>query len=289
MATSSAPAKVFIAGEHAVVYGEPALLAAVDLRARVTVETSTGEGDDIPNSPYVRRAVEKVRAELDDTTQLDVSVDSEIPVGAGLGSSAAVTVATVDATARELGGGFDAEDVARVGHAVECDVQGEASPSDTYASAKGGFVRVEGEDRRSVEAPPTEFVIGHDGGSSPTGEMVERVSQLVDENTVAEDVVASIGDLTDLAVESVEQDDFEKTAELMNMNHGLLEALGVSASSLSRAVWSARDAGGGAKLTGAGGAGCIVAHPPTDEVYEAVVDATQSAWRLGVAEGVRPE
>jgi len=287
MPTSSAPAKVFIAGEHAVVYGEPALLAAVDMRANVTVEESSEE--DVPNSPYVRRAVERVRAELDDTTPLDVSVESEIPVGAGLGSSAAVTVATAHATARELGEAYDAEEVGRIGHAVERDVQGAASPADTYASAKGGFVRVEGDDKRQVDAPPTTFVVGYDGGSSPTAEMVERVSDLVDNSPVAEDVVSSIGDLADLAVEAVERNEPDEVAQHMDMNHALLEALGVSSSSLSHAVWSGRDAGAGAKLTGAGGAGCIVAHPSTDEVYEAVEDAAESAWHLKVAEGVRPE
>jgi len=287
MATSSAPAKVFITGEHAVVYGEPALLAAVDLCSTVTAEASAQ--DSIPDSPYVSRAVERVRNELGEDASFEVSVESEIPVGAGLGSSAAVTVATVQAVARELGEELDTEEIARIGHAVERELQGEASPADTYASAKGGFVCLKGDEKSRIGSPQKSFVVGHDGGSAPTAEMVKKVSELTDDNPVVEDIIDSIGDLTDAAVENVERKEFEETGSLMDMNHGLLEALGVSSSSLSRAVWSARDAGGSAKLTGAGGAGCIVAHPATDEVYEAVEEVTEETWCLDIAEGVCPE
>jgi mevalonate kinase len=68
-----------------------------------------------------------------------------------------------------------------------------------------------------------------------------------------------------------------------------LDALGVSSSSLSRMVWAARDAGGHAKLTGAGGAGCVVAYPPTEDVLNAVAEEAEDAFVVGVAEGVRSE
>ena len=284
---SSAPGAAFLLGEHAVVYDEPALLIAVDRRAKVTVEAAPE--DDLPNSPYVAEAVERVRDSTGEATPVRVEVESDVPVGAGLGSSAAVTVATLHAASRELGEPMSVGAVAREAHAVEHSVQGAASPADTYTSATGGYVVVEGDERRTLDAPEARFVVGYDGGSAPTGEMVENVAQLVDDTDVAADIVGSIGELSRRGVEHVESGEFGSIADLMDMNHGLLDALGVSSSSLSRMVWAARDAGGSAKLTGAGGAGCVVAYPATDDVHEALAEEAQDSFVVSPAEGVRPE
>ena len=284
---SSAPGAAFLLGEHAVVYDEPALLIAVDRRATVTVEAAPK--DDLPDSPYVHEAVECARDSADETTPLRVEVDSDVPVGAGLGSSAAVTVATLHAAVRELGEPMSVGAVAREAHAVERSVQGAASPADTYTSATGGYAAVEGDESRTIDAPEARFVVGYDGGSAPTGEMVENVAELVEENDVASSLVGSIGELSRRGVENVESGEFGSVGDLMDINHGLLDSLGVSSSSLSRMVWAARDAGGSAKLTGAGGAGCVVAYPATDGVREAVSEEAKDTFVVSPAEGVRPE
>jgi len=283
---SSAPGAAFLLGEHAVVYGEPALLLAVDRRVAVTVESA--DEDDFP-SPYAREAVERARDHADEETPLRAEVESDFPVGAGLGSSAAVAVATLHAASRELGTPMGKERVAREAHAVERAVQGEASPADTYTSATGGYTVVDSGGARTVEAPDERFVVGYDGGSAPTDEMVEGVARLVEENPVAEGIVSAVGDLSRRGVDSAERGEFEAVADLMDMNQGLLDSLGVSSSSLSRMVWAARDAGGSAKLTGAGGAGCVVAHPATDEVRDAVAEEARDAFVVSPAEGVRAE
>ncbi|MFW5984155.1 MAG: mevalonate kinase [Halobacteria archaeon] len=286
-ARSSAPGAAFLLGEHAVVYDEPAVLLAVDRRATVTVESAPD--DDLPDSPYVREAIDRARQRADETTPVRVKVKSDVPVGAGLGSSAAVTVATLHAAARELGEPMGTETVAREAHVVERSVQGEASPADTYTSAMGGYVVVGGDERRRLDAPDAEFVVGYDGGSAPTGEMVENVARLVDGNRVASDIVGSIGNLSRRGVEDVKNGDFEDLGDLMDMNQGLLDALGVSSSSLSRMVWAARDEGGNAKLTGAGGAGCVVAYPSDEPVREAVAEEAQDVYAVSPAQGVRAE
>lgn len=289
MARSSAPGTAFLLGEHAVVYGEPAFLFAVGRRAKVTVEKNDTE--DLPDSDYVREAVERAREHAEDETELCVEVESDIPIGAGLGSSAAVSAATLHAASRELGAPMERGRVAEEAHAVELDVQGAASPADTYTTTMGGYTVVGDDEKRSLEAPDEgeRFVVGWDGGSAPTGEMVEGVSRLVDENPVAADIVASIGDLTRRGVERAEEGETGALGGLMDMNQGLLDALGVSSSSLSRMIWAARDAGGSAKITGAGGAGCIVARPATDDILDAVAEEAEDAFVAEVAEGVRPE
>lgn len=292
MARSSAPGTAFLLGEHAVVYGEPSLLFAVGRRATVTVEEKHTVGDDVPDSAYVREAVERAREHTGEETPLRVEVESEIPVGAGLGSSAAVTAATLHAASHELGAPMETEKIAEESHAVERSVQGAASPADTYTTTMGGYTVVGDEEKRSLDVPEggdSQFVVGYDGGSAPTGEMVEGVSRLVESNPVAGDIVGSIGDLSRVGIDRAEAGETDALGGLMDMNHGMLDALGVSSSSLSRMVWAARDAGGHAKLTGAGGAGCVVAHPATDGVLGAVADVADEAFVVGVAEGVRPE
>lgn len=310
MTRSSAPAKVFLFGEHAVVYGEPAVLCAVDRRVTVHAEEAeedaihaedlsvtgvterggalTGEADELG---YVRKAVEKAREEAGTEAAVEVTISSEVPVGAGLGSSAAVVVAAIDAVSRELGAPLEAERVAELGYEVELSVQGSASPSDTYASATGGAVYVEPDvEMRSLDSSGLSFVVGYDGGSAPTGEMVEGVRRLTERNLVASGVVELIGEVTRSGVGAVEENDLDMVGELMNLNHGLLEALGVGSTSLARMVWAAREAGArGAKLTGAGGGGCIVALGGGPEVLAGVEAVAEEAFRVEAAEGVRQE
>ena len=290
MARASEPGTAFLLGEHAVVYGEPALLFAVGRRATVTV--GTAEEDDLPDSAYVREAVGRAREHAGVETHLRIEVESDIPIGAGLGSSAAVSAATLHAASRELGAPMGRGEVSEEAHAVELDVQGAASPADTYTTTMGGYTVVGDEEKRSLDVSggaDARFVVGWDGGSAPTGEMVEGVSRLVESNPVAADIVETVGDLSRRGVERAEEGDTDALGALMDMNQGLLDALGVSSSSLSRMVWAARDAGGHAKLTGAGGAGCVVAYPATDEVLSAVAEEAEDAFVVGVAEGVRSE
>jgi len=329
MATASAPGKVYLFGEHAVVYGEPAVPCAIERRATVTVEerdagltvhahdlsldgfTVEYDGDTrgrpdvaVPQElvdaamGYVDGAVGQARDAADAPgTGFEVTIESEIPLGAGLGSSAAVVVATIDAAARELGVELPVDEIADRAYRVEYEVQdGQASRADTFCSATGGAVRVEGDDCRPIEAPDLPFVVGYDGGAGDTGELVAGVRALRDDYAFAADAVLAIGDLVRegerLLVE--EPDDvLADLGALMNFNHGLLSALGVSSRSLDAMVWAAREAGAlGAKLTGAGGGGCIVALDPTEVSHGALAFSPdcEDAFRASLdREGVRAE
>ena len=325
MVTSSAPGKVYLFGEHAVVYGEPAVPCAIERRARVTVETRdngvrvnagdltldgfTVEYDNASGRPdvdaaddlvdagmgYINEAITQARdaAGVGDRG-FDITIESEIPLGAGLGSSAAVAVATIDAAARELGVELDPDEIADRAYRVEHTVQdGEASRADTFCSAMGGAVRVEGEDCRTVDAPELPFVIGYDGGAGDTGALVAGVGRLREDYDFAADTVRAIGDIVRRGEEALANGDVDELGRLMNFNHGLLEALGVSSRSLDAMVWAARDGGAlGAKLTGAGGGGCIVALDETPETTTALeyTPGCEQAFRAELdTEGVRVE
>ena len=334
MTVCEAPGKVYLFGEHAVVYGEPAVPAAIERRATVTaepreddhirveaedlslngftVEYSGGTGDhpdvDVPTPlveaamGYVDATVRQARAAADaPDAGFDITVESEIPLGAGLGSSAAVVVAGIDAATRALGEQLDRRELADRAYRAEFEVQdGQASRADTFCSTMGGAVRVEGDDCEPIDAPNLPFVVGFDGGAGDTGELVAGVGELRDEYRFAADTVRSIGDVvrtgeTLLADATPGVDPsrelLTELGELLDFNHGLLSALGVSARSLDSMVWAARDAGAhGAKLTGAGGGGCIVALD-ADDATETALSFTQEceeSFRAELAtEGVR--
>ena len=121
----------------------------------------------------------------------DITVESDIPLGAGLGSSAAVVVAGIDAATRELGVELPPEELADRAYRVEREVQdGQASRADTFCSAMGGAVRVQGDDcRRLGDVPNLPFVVGYDGGAGDTGELVAGVRALKEEYGFAADAV----------------------------------------------------------------------------------------------------
>jgi mevalonate kinase len=327
MVTASAPGKVYLFGEHAVVYGEPAVPCAIDRRARVTVEERDddhlrvhaedlsldgftveygGRMDADPDvdvsqslveaaTGYVDAAIEEARDAADaPDAGFDVHVESAIPLGAGLGSSAAVVVATIAAATRALDCELDDRELAARAYRSEHAVQdGEASRADTFCSATGGAVRVEGDDCRSLDAPALPFVIGFDGGAGDTGALVAGVRELKAEYDFAADTVAAIGDLVRNGEDALVAGDVEELGQLMDFNHGLLSALSVSSRSLDAMVWAARDAGAlGAKLTGAGGGGCVVALDESEETETALryLPGCEETFRAELdTEGVRVE
>jgi mevalonate kinase len=328
MTTSSAPGKVYLFGEHAVVYGEPAVPCAIERRARVTVEERDddrvrvdadeltldgftvmwgGEDGGRPdvNVPtplveaamgYIDNALEQARDAADaPDAGFNITVESDIPLGAGLGSSAAVVVAGIDAATRELGVELDPIEIADRAYQVEHEVQdGQASRADTFCSAMGGVVRVQGDDCRVIEGVSNlPFVVGYDGGSGDTGELVAGVRELKETYGFAEDTVEAIGDVVRNGEGVLREDDLEELGRLMDFNHGLLSALGVSGRKLDSMVWTAREAGAlGAKLTGAGGGGCIVALDRTEQTRTALeyTPGCEDAFRAELdTDGVRVE
>jgi mevalonate kinase len=327
MATSSAPGKVYLFGEHAVVYGEPAVPCAIEQRATVSVTArddqrlrvaaedlsldgftveysgSTGDQPEVDVSQnlvdaamgYIDEAIDQARdAAGAPDAGFDVTIESDIPLGAGLGSSAAVVAATIDAASRELGVDLERRELADRAYQVEYQVQdGQASRADTFCSVMGGAVRVEGEDCSTIEAPDLPFVIGYDGGAGDTGALVSGVRSLKEEYGFAADTVASIGDIVRQGQRALREGDVAELGRLMNFNHGLLAALGVSSRSLDSMVWAAREAGAtGAKLTGAGGGGCIVALDDTEasETALAYTPECEEVFRAELdTDGVRRE
>lgn len=283
--TCTAPSKIYLFGEHAVVYGEPAIACAVELRTCVRVRRSNDisissdigtTGLDFELHPYVSSAVRKLGSPI-----VSIEITSEIPVGSGLGSSAAVTVATLEAINIEYGLSYNKTSIAKMAHEIEKEVQGAASPTDTFVSTFGGVVEIPS--RKKLDILDCGIVIGNTNkGASPkkTAKLVKQVAQLKEEYPDSiNPIIKTIGSFAGHGKTMVLLKNYSALGKLMNVNHGLLDALGVCTMELSALVYAARNAGAyGAKLTGAGGGGCMVAITDSpEEVYAAIEKAGGTA------------
>jgi len=255
VATWSAPGKVFLFGEHAVVYGKPGIAMAIRPRVFVTVKKSRY----MPRtkSSYIDSCFEVMDAKG------SVYVNSQIPSSSGLGSSAAVTVATLSAINDEFRLEKSREEIAELAFSIEKKVQkGRASPTDTTVVAFGGIVLITGTNRRRLPPHDLSIVVGDSQTSHSTSEMVARVADLKAKSpAIVDPVLAAIEGVTLTAIHHLGNP--KETGRYLDMNNALLEVLGVGHPKLTRMILAARNAGAfGAKITGAGGGGCMVALSP---------------------------
>ncbi|MGF7118203.1 mevalonate kinase [Methanobacterium oryzae] len=285
---ASAPAKAILFGEHAVVYGKPAIAMALNKRAYVKVSENvdnkiyvdirdldiTGYLDFKNNSiksdspkkgilKYILSSIKKVH----DGSGLNICIDVNIPIGGGLGSSAAVTVATIAAVSAYNKIELDESEIAKYAHEVELEVQKSASPLDTTVSTYGGLIYLEtdAEDIIQLEIDhDIPVVIGYTYTRGDTGKLVAGVRIRRDiYPEIINPIIDLIGSVVEEAKEAILNDDKKRIGELMNINHGLLDTLGVNTKELSNMVYTARNTGAfGSKITGAGGGGSIIAYCP---------------------------
>ena len=192
-----------------------------------------------------------------------VYINSQIPSSSGLGSSAAVTVATLSAINDEFKMNKTREDIANMAFEIEKKVQkGRASPTDTTVSTYGGIVLISGGSRRRLPPQNMHLVVGDSLVSHSTAWMVEQVSELKKNYpNIVDPVLDAIEGVSMSAIHHLSNP--RELGRYMNMNHALLEVLGVGHPQLAKMVLAARNAGAfGAKITGAGGGGCMVALCP---------------------------
>ncbi len=307
MVVTSAPGKVILLGEHAVVFGRPAIALAIGLRSRCRaqiIDDHIGSVDRIgvQHGSYISTAIHCSW----DGGPLDIEIQSQLPSGSGLGSSAAVTVATLGAIA-SLKGEFDEETIARQAFEVESVVQGRASPIDTSVSAHGKGIFISSErgsdllwhiskDTRNwyihdCEVPDMTLVVGFTGNKAPTGPLVAKVKRYVDHTRFAREIIDEIGDITLEGLQRMRSGDVEGLGRLMNRNHGLLAILGVCTPPLQKLVDAALPHSYGAKLTGAGGGGSMIALTDAPEkVAEAIKGRGGIPFIVGTGvEGVKVE
>ena len=274
---ASAAGKVILLGEHGVVYGKSALALPIHNAVHVSLSGADELSHDLPEE-FVACLLGELGV---DDTRVRISVNSRLPFGKGLGSSAAVAVAIARAFNERDKLGLDDDGINAIAFASEKLAHGTPSGVDntvaTFAEAllfrKGKNLHVE---PLVVDSPPP-LLIAWGDETGKTSDMVAGVRARHDQ---APTHYAAIFDQMDvLSREGAEQlraGAWQDLGAAMNICHGLLNAIGVSTPGLERMVTLARQSGAaGAKLTGAGGGGSVVALCPNgvEQVEKAMREA----------------
>jgi mevalonate kinase len=280
MTTSSAPGKIILFGEHAVVYGQPALAVPVtQVQATATVTENSrggimieapninlsaalaGLASDNPLAAVIHSVFSTL--EISNPPACTVYLQSTIPVASGLGSSAALSVAIIRALSEFLGRSLPDEEVNMLAFEAEKLYHGTPSGIDntvvTYAKPVY-FIKRKPIKTIHVGAPFT-IMIGGTGISAPTKQSVEAVRKLWEADKPRWDkIFTKVGEIVWNARQAIERGDIAELGRLMDANHSLLQKMTVSSVELDNLVEAARKSGAlGAKLSGGGRGGNMIA------------------------------
>ena len=340
--TASAPGKCILFGEHAVVYGHPAVAVAIDQRISVKIQPSPnnlwlldGSRLNMNRNPHIKGLIEKLWPKKFGAPPLSIHIKGTIPRASGLGSSAALSVATaaalrmargrwvskIDATEQQYWlegfgstltntepydnsvgffstnspqdshhitgeGSVDCDECAILAHGVEAAAQqGRASPMDSSTCSHGGFVIISDMIEQGVDylyqrtlamkdatrqwqihemIPPSDaediyLVIGNTGIHAPTGKQVAKVANMLQKDPSRMKEIETIGKIARRGIQALKEGDFARVGRTMTENQLMLSSIGVSSPELDNLIKAASPSSLGAKLTGAGGGGCMVA------------------------------
>jgi mevalonate kinase len=273
----TSPGKVILLGEHSVVFGEPAIAAAIGRRLEVRIRREAGHQPS--GDAKLEEAIVVGAGELGlDASGLAIEVRSDIPPACGLGSSAALSVALIRALADLAHLTPAADDVRRHASRVEDVFHGTASGADVATSWDGHIVWFERGDPPRIErlraGKPFDLVVALSGEQRSTAGPVGRLRQrYAARPELYGKFFRLAGDLVRAGRTALEEGDWQTLGALMDAGQGLLNGFGVSTPTLERMIGTARAAGAlGAKLSGAGGGGVIIALAPESsaEVAEAL-------------------
>ena len=340
--TASAPGKCILFGEHAVVYGHPAVAVAIDQRISVKIQPSPnhlwlldGSSLNMNRNPHIKGLIEKLWPKQYGAPELSIHIKGNIPRASGLGSSAALSVATAAALRMARGRwvsktdgtqqqnwlegfgstiansepydnspGFfatesqderyhitnkssvDNDECAILAHGVEAAVQqGRASPMDSSTCSHGGIIIISDVVEQDIDylyqrtlamkdatrmwhihemSPPSDsndvyLVIGNTGVHAPTGKQVAKVAKMLQQDPSRMKEIDTIGQIARRGIKALKQGDFAAVGRTMTENQLMLSSIGVSSPELDNLIRAAIPSSLGAKLTGAGGGGCMVA------------------------------
>jgi mevalonate kinase len=288
---------VIITGEHFVVHGALALAASLSQKTRVeasrasrlTVETALGRyhraGSDLLP---VERLVREMYRERGAEPKARVVISSELPAGAGLGSSASAMVATVVAVSRLEDWSLDTASIIETAMLGERLVHGNPSGIDVAVSAIGGVLqfRVGEEPTRLDLAKPVSLLVVYSGDRRSSKKLISKVSSMkLDYPHLFSKLCDSASLITELATERFLDGRLEELGRLMTYNHAVLGMVGASNERLDKLVDLCLESGCyGAKLTGAGGGGSVLGVAPAAATKEVVSRLAAKGFRSFISE-----
>jgi mevalonate kinase len=298
--TASAPGKAILFGEHAVVYGRPAIAVPVSQVRATAIVTPNIRGSsgsifldapdielqasiqDLPADNPLARAVQITLAALgaQNPPAMNVRLASSIPVAAGLGSGAAASVALIRSVSTFLGKPLSLEQVSALAFEIEKIYHGTPSGIDnTVVSYAQPVYFIRGQPVELLKVPiPFTLVIGDTGVRSPTAVSVSQVRAAWHQNQEKyEELFDQAAEIAVHARQAIESGQVEELGPLMDANQLLLEQIGVSSPELDKLIQVAKGAGAwGAKLSGGGRGGNMIALVEVDSA-QTIAQALKAA------------
>lgn len=302
--TVSAPGKLMLLGEHAVVYNRPCLVTSVDQRLYLQAEyvegsdleieaegvnvigykrplKQIGTGNIPKGAQFIEYAVRNFSVDYPISSGIRIKTKSDFSASFGFGSSSATAVCTVKALSELLTLGLEKKDIFKIAYKTVLDVQGKGSGFDIASAIYGGtlYYLTGGKEIEPLDLAKIPMIIGYTGIKADTTSLIAEVAERGKiHGNVIDFIYSGCEVLVKEAKECLKKGEWKSLGELMNFNQGYLEALGVSTKQLSAMIYAAREAGAyGAKLSGAGGGDCMIAIADEKEnpkIVDAITEAS---------------
>ncbi len=272
----SAPGKIIISGEHAVVYGYPSLVSSIDKRVELRIKRSKKNyiyPAKVAN--FILRGLRKTEGFLNNKVGLEIGMESTIPVGRGMGSSAAIAVSLAAGISKIVSNKSNLKEINKLAFEIERLQHGNPSGVDNTVSTYGGFLwfRKETKDFKTFSKVKSgrklNDIVLIDSGkpTENTKQMVNFVSEIYKKNPrKVERLFQSLEKLTRNFLRYLLNEEELSLRELIMENENYLENLGVVSESTKKLIRSIENLGGAAKITGAGGkkgnSGILIAYHP---------------------------
>lgn len=293
---AKAPGKIILFGEHFVVYENTAILGAINKYATVTTEktntdnilissslgqSSIQKDEDVSNVEKKFRPFFYIAKQVIEKNNFDkgitIKIESDIPIGAGLGSSSACCVAAA-ASILNLFNITDEKEVLELAINAEKTIFPNTSGADCTVSVSGGIIEYQKEKGFSKIETENEFnfIIIDSEQVHSTDKVVERVRKFKENNSdVFTELCSEEERLIAKALDSMKKNDLETIGKCMAQNQMFLEQIGVSNDELLSITKEIEKITFGAKITGAGDGGCIIALTQKDDDLSEYVNTTK--------------
>ncbi len=296
---ASAPGKIILFGEHFVVYGVKAILCAINKRVTVTAEKISENKISIKSSlgnlVYApKKSINEIDNQLrpfyyladmmiqkyDEKSGLEITIDSEIPLGVGLGSSSACCVASAAAISGVFAN-HSKEDILQMAIEAEKTIFPNTSGGDCTVCTFGGLMQYEKQNGHSkIDSKPNfHLVIANSKIEHSTSEVVSNVKQFKEKNEEKFSKICNEEtNLIDDVLICLKNNDLKGIGKDMIKNQEYLETIGVSNEKLRNMIELANKSSFGAKLTGAGGGGCIFALADETNIEKTIEDLKENDY-----------
>ncbi len=297
--TVSAPGKLMLLGEHAVVYDRPCLVTTVNQRLALEARLLDDclfqlEAPDVKISNYkksfedigkakipkgakfVEIAVFNFMKKYKFSSGIHINTITEFSPLYGFGSSSAVTVCTIKALSELFNITLTDKELFDLAYKTVLDIQGKGSGFDIAAAIYGGtlYFFTAGKKIEPLKIKSLPLIVGYSGVKADTVTLINQIKEKAKKYPdIIDRIYDHIAELVEQAKQALLAKDWVRFGELMNMNQGYLNSLGVSTEKLEIMIYATRSAGAyGAKLSGAGGGDCMIAIAPENK-KQAVRDA----------------